>query len=379
MSSELNVTSELEIYKFAEKWLNHSIEERKQYAKDALLTVRFNLLSKDTLRCLLNDPSCFSETKECVAVINKFLHEKDVCNEYRSIINRTSRYCSQTHFNMLVCGGFNTSLTTTVGNVQQVSESSFKKVQALPSMINARRHSQAVYVKGEVFVFGGRGNETNLTSVEKYSPITNTWTEVAEMHDGRQDFCVCAFMDQVFIFGGAQDWPSTNTCLKFNTKSYQWTYIAAMDEKRSNAASATYGEMVVVSGGRYAENDDAFTLNTVESYDVLPKKWSKMPSMVENKSDHSLVAVKNKLFVIQVSYYSCEVYDSVCKKFAQLKPFYLELEYTNAMPIGKYIYVFENDSTDVYRYDVDKDLWESAPRKVTKSIEDFFCVKVPRF
>ena len=376
LSSELYVTSELEIYKFAEKWLNHSIEEREQHAKHVLRAVRLNLLSKDTLRCLLNDPSCFSKIKECVAVIDEFLREKGVCNEHRSKINRTSRYCSQKHFNMLVCGGINTNSNAAVGNVQRVSEGSLNEAQTLPSMINARRHSQAVYVKGEVFVF----DDITWKSIEKYSPITNTWTEVAEMPDTRQEFCVCAFMDQIFMFGGNYDGPITNTCLKFDTKAYQWTKIAAMDVERSNAASVAYGEMVVVSGGHCVENDYEDTFLIVESYDVLPKKWSKMPSMISSKLNHSLVAVKSKLFAIDLLIGSCEVYDSVCKKFALLKPkIYLELEYTDAMPIGKYIYIFENHSTVVHRYDVDENLWQREPCEATISIEDFFCVKVPMF
>ena len=35
--------------------------------------------------------------------------------------------------------------------------------------------------------------------VEKHSPLTKTWIEVADMFDNRQSFCACAFMDNIYI------------------------------------------------------------------------------------------------------------------------------------------------------------------------------------
>ena len=46
-SSELLITSEIEVFKYADRWLNHNIEERSKYAKDLLLKVRFHLLSTE--------------------------------------------------------------------------------------------------------------------------------------------------------------------------------------------------------------------------------------------------------------------------------------------------------------------------------------------
>ena len=45
-----------------------------------------------------------------------------------------------------------------------------------------------------------------------------------------------------------------------------------------------------------------------------------MPNMVNSHCFHSLVAVKDKLFVISDKKFSCEVFDEVCKKFVTLKP-----------------------------------------------------------
>ena len=148
----------------------------------------------------------------------------------------------------------------------------------------------------------------------------------------------------------------------------------------------------VVSGGipqTYEYNGYYFgiyyncPLDTVESYDVLPNKWFEMPRMVEPRSNHSLVAVKRKLLVIDKS---CEVYDSISKRFALLprlealhKYSLLNAAFTSAMLVGNYVHVFGNYSTYIFRYDVNEHSWKIGTCQVTKSIRDFFCVKVPKF
>ena len=44
-SSELVITSEVEVFLAADKWVSHNFEERSKFAKNLLLKVRVNLLS----------------------------------------------------------------------------------------------------------------------------------------------------------------------------------------------------------------------------------------------------------------------------------------------------------------------------------------------
>ena len=52
-SSNLLITSEIEVLKVANSWLNHNSKERSQYAEDLLLKVRLHLLSTETIKYLL--------------------------------------------------------------------------------------------------------------------------------------------------------------------------------------------------------------------------------------------------------------------------------------------------------------------------------------
>ena len=136
------------------------------------------------------------------------------------------------------------------------------------------------------------------------------------MNDDRNYFCVCAFIDKIFMIGGVSDGVITISCLQFDTIDKSWNEVVKMKEARSSAACVVFGERIIVSGG-YSNNLNV--LNFVESYDVLPNTWSTMPNMNSGKYDHSLVVVKNKMFVISNRKDNCEVFDNISNKFIYIK------------------------------------------------------------
>ena len=58
-----------------------------------------------------------------------------------------------------------------------------------------------------------------LTSVDKYSLTSQTWSHVAKMVDNRKLFRICAFIDKIFVFGGCDNEISYNSCLQFDTSN----------------------------------------------------------------------------------------------------------------------------------------------------------------
>ena len=197
------------------------------------------------------------------------------------------------------------------------------------------------------------------------------------MYDVRRNFCACAFMDKIFIIGGVNI-NSTNSSLQFDTKDYSWNEVARMNQSRGLSACEVYEERIVVAGGY----DDVLNeLNTVESYDVLPDRWSPMPNMISGKYRHSLVVVKSKLFVIGRNPDTNEVLDNICKKFVAIKSPQISsfgyLRLNHAISIGNKIVLFQDDKPVAMCYDVDKEEWSEEQCEVTNRLEFFSCVKIP--
>ena len=103
-----------------------------------------------------------------------------------------------------------------------------------------------------------------------------------------------------------------------------------------------------------------------------------MPNTVKHLSFHSLVVVKDKLFVIGRGIESCEVFDNACKKFVVLKH-QPSIYYHRSVSIGSRILIFQEKKSSIVCYNVDKDEWSEESCEVTKYLEDFSCVKIPLY
>ena len=383
-SSELDVHSEVEVFNAAKAWLKHNSEERSKYAKQLLLKVRLSLLSEHALRFILNCDK-FSESQECVKVLKTVYMSKASLYQNKSRSVYTNRYCSQNKHSVILCGG-SKILARTNASVHKIDGSHLNNVRILPSLTEERFELKAVSLKGEVYVLGGRNSAEDLVNiVEKYSPSTNSWSKVTNMFDKRQYFCACAFIDSFYIFGGdhATSWIvggtnayeilDTNSCLEFNIKHNSWKEIASMKHETSHAACTVFQGNIVVSGG-FGDNTGDHT-NYVESYDAFADNWSPMPDMINCHNEHSLVVVKNKLFVIG---YRSEVFDNVCKKFVALNPKHQPIITSNSsVQIGNKILVFRVKKSSVVCYDVDKDHWTEEKFELTSFLYGFSCAKLP--
>ena len=195
------------------------------------------------------------------------------------------------------------------------------------------------------------------------------------MNDDREYFCVCAFMDKIFIIGGNIGDRRTNSCLQFDTSDYSLKEVSKMNEVREHAACTVFEEKVIVSGGL---NNNYNFLNSVESYDVLPNKWSTMPNMNSGKYYHSLMVVKYKLFVISKFKDNSEVFDSICKKFINIKSPQIYSGYSiSAFSIKNKVFTLQDHSTKIIIYDTNKDEWLEESCEVTGNLRYFSSVKIP--
>ena len=375
-SSELNIHSEVEVFNAAINWLEHDIEERSKYAKQLLLKVRLALLSEHAFEHISDCKSLVCKNIELCKTLKEVLLNQKTLFLASTDKYITSRYCSQNKFNVLICGGRNEQ-SLVVRNVHQVDGSTLNYVNDISEMKIERINFEAVSLKGEVYVFGGYKNRNGnvIQSVEKYSLLTNTWNKVAHMFDKLEGFCACAFMDKIFILGAFYEKGDkvTSSCFYFDIRQNCFIKVSKMIHARMSAACVVFQGNIVVSGGMNYYND----LNSVESYDVFANKWSLMPSTINSHRCHSLVVVKDKLFVIGDERNRFEVFDNVCKKFVSLKhPF---IDYSKSVAIGNRIIVFKYVISTLLCYDVDKDEWSEESFELTEDLDGFSCAKLPLY
>ena len=79
--------------------------------------------------------------------------------------------------------------------------------------------------------------------------------------------------------------------------------------------------------------------------------------MITRSSDHSFIAIKNKLFAIGGYDNIVEVYDSTSNKFVAINNRHLFGNHAGSIPLGNKIVMFFNERTTVWCYDVDTEKW----------------------
>ena len=118
-------------------------------------------------------------------------------------------------------------------------------------------------------------------------------------------------------------------------------------------------------------------LGSVEAYDHIADTW---PNMIDHRSNHNLVAMGDKLFVIN---HTCEVYDGSADKFVSIKKtemigFLSEVSRDLvAVPMASKILVFRKNKSEVISYDVDKEEWCKEKFEIEKYKLTGSCVKIP--
>ena len=224
--------------------------------------------------------------------------------------------------------------------------------------------------------------KNNTVFVHKYSTITNTWKNMGLScgHDINDNFRLCAFMDNIFIIGGRdKNLIATSSCIKLNINKNRTEKIKNMNEARHVPACTTFEGRVVVSGGYVNANDHS---NTVEAYDHVANTWSSMPNMINSRHCHSLVAVRNKLFVFGGwRTETCEVLDSSVNRFVLLKPpssLRGFEDISGAISVGSRILIFKNNSAGLISFDFVENEWKEESFEVTKDIIWYFSLKLAK-
>ena len=387
-SSQLNISTELEVFKAAHDWLRCSIVERSKFAKELLFKVRLPLLSNHALDSVLSKDSSFRNSEESLVLVNDILKDKATCRNSMKF-SCTTRYCNQNMFNLTTFNDDPALPSLTLIRYDS-NENKLTSVQDFPQLSQVGKYLRAVFINGDFYVFFCIKNlEGGVVVVQKYLSKTNSWdyNAVASFNIPMESFGVCVFMRKVYLIGGLVPYGGMlsctkvlDSCLEFNSVNYKIQNIKPMNECRYAAACTVFKGRVVVSGGEGIDD----TTNAVEFYDHVADKWSYMPNMVKRRAYHGLVAVKNKLFAIGGRENTCEVYDSCSKRFSLLnlpkKNFKFNFENTDgAISMGNKIVVFNRATTPVALYDLNKEQWSEESIEMEDAYDLYGCFKLPQF
>ena len=381
--SDLNVTTELEVFNSAESWVKHDTTERIGFAEDLLKTVRLQLLSDAALRSLLKSKNCFSKRDCCKTLILDTMKSKE--NNGIRYTHNLYRYCSQESFDIIMSGSVDSyckidNQNIYSYNIYKFSEKSFTQTTYLKKIINLKNDGyfqtfSSVYLNGVIYIL-------SKEVMYSYSIFSKQFSKPVKLPEEIGKFCACAFMGNIYILGGLTRFRGSRFVpMVCNPKTNSWRETSRMKESRIKSACAVFGGKIVMSGG--SDFGLVSSKGSVEAYDPSSNLWDNMPNMREARCGHSSVAIRNKLFMVGGSQTgNFEVFDTVGQMFVQIispSPF-VNSNFTTfeCATIGNKIIVFD----ELYRkkavFDVENERWsEAQDYKIKNVLFNCSVLKVP--
>ena len=162
-------------------------------------------------------------------------------------------------------------------------------------------------VDGKIYIIGGvaaNRKQGRLDSVDVYDPATDTWTEAKSMNHARAGASVSVVNGKIYVMGGV-GWPQIpnhpgpflSSVEVFDPETNHWKEIAEMPTPKGfHTASVIDGKIYVIGGG-FRGNDQFEYLSTVEVYDPETDRWTQEPDMPIGKWGHRAEVINENIYI----------------------------------------------------------------------------------
>ena len=164
----------------------------------------------------------------------------------------------------------------------------------------ARVFLGAASVKGFLYALGGRNaTGAEIKTVERYDPATDAWIVCTPMRTAVEDYAAVALNDHIYVLGGVvtrgRRIMRVADVNRYDPVTDTWTTCAPMRNERQAIAAAVINGSIIVAGGFI---DGSEPLATVERYDAATNTWSACAPMPTARGNVAGCAVGTSFYVL---------------------------------------------------------------------------------
>ena len=154
-------------------------------------------------------------------------------------------------------------------------------------------HATAVTIPGqpEIFIAGWQGSQSG--KVVTYHPGEDRYGSRSSLPKAVGAAALVRVDQRAYLIGGSEGGGSTQLFI-YHFDTDQWRSGPPMKVPRHHLAAAEVGGKIYAIGGR---NEDNFTLDTVEVFDLSEETWSPGPSIQVGRSGHAAAAARGRIYV----------------------------------------------------------------------------------
>ena len=147
---------------------------------------------------------------------------------------------------------------------------------------------------GIVYVAGGSTAVSVTASVEKYTPITGTWTQAPNLPKKRSH-CVLAYAGKkLYVLGGLGEFCIVTTVDIYDPQVGMWQEGPQMLRPKSNFGVAVLDGSIYCIGG----SDGTGDLSSVEIYDLRSNRWRQGNSLAHPRSYIQAAVLDGSIYAV---------------------------------------------------------------------------------
>jgi N-acetylneuraminic acid mutarotase len=189
-----------------------------------------------------------------------------------------------------------------VGSVEKYSPASDAWIDVAPlpaGLVSAGRVNNSTVVVGSViYILGGDINVAH-DSVLKFNSAQGIWSEVAPMPAPRGGFASCVYMSGIYVFGGFDErGDSRGSVFKFDTEAGEWSTLAPMPihvpmpiQCACYSASVIDGQVYITGTGGYGRGRE------VLRFDIVTSVWSTLAQTLYDRNEGVSFVLAGCLYV----------------------------------------------------------------------------------
>ena len=294
ISDNLNISSELDVFKAAIRWIEHNIMHRKQQLLKLMKCVKFPFMTPGELFHCYEVTSLLLENYDCRQMILE-----------ANWIASAQMLQKEDPFKFMVPNPRIKTTPVQDGNdVELYQTNSIGNVNFVVNSQKPTPNKKKSDTTGEIIVLGGffpQSNRTDISakSIDKYHSDDNEWKHCNEFPEPRLHFAVTIQNGTVYLTGGSDPRLKVNPALPtadafiFETRTCAWIKIMPMNTARIHHSLASLNGMIYAIGGQDGNNR---VLNTVECYNPKIDNWVFVKPMSEARRAASTGVIDGKLY-----------------------------------------------------------------------------------
>ncbi|XP_065168992.1 kelch-like protein 17 [Atheta coriaria] len=292
-NSQLNISSEEDVFQAVLNWVKHDLTSRSQYVSRLMVHVRLPLVNREFLMTRVDNERLVREDSQCRELLLEAMRYH-LAPERRCALStpRTmERKPKGAEPYLFAVGGGSLFAIHAECEVYNPKTDAWTTIAPMQWR---RSRSGVTGLRRNLYVVGGYDGASDLATAECYNPLLNSWSPITPMGTKRSCLGICSFDGLIYVCGGYDGASCLSSMERFDPLTGIWCSCPAMNTRRRYCRIAVVENCVYALGGFDSTNYQA----SVERFDPRVGSWSPVPSMSSRRSSCGVAALDGHLYCI---------------------------------------------------------------------------------